>query len=164
MDLEMNRNKRFMLSLTGEDLQKGLRPLDNSPRNSGYLVSCSGAMGGDGVLGALDNLSRINTSVITDPFPYPQIFLFINHIIVCGKTEIFELISGSLVSKLSGITPGSTWSAVDFRDYIYLSNSNVVVVRLPETHEYSLDTDLPKASAICNNKGQVIVGSPNIGV
>jgi len=164
MELQVNRNKRFMLTLEGEDLQKGLRPIKDSMRNSGYLISCFGAVGKNKVLQVLKSLSRIDTSVIVDSFPYPQIFIFINHIIVCSKTEIFELIDGSLVLKISDLKPGSTWSAVDFRDYIYMSNSNVVVVRSPVTQEYSLNSDLPKASTICNYKGQVIIGSPNIGV
>ncbi len=164
MKLDTNRNKRFMLTIDGSDLQKGLRPVERVGRNSGYMVSCSGAVGRDNLLWALDSLSSIDTSVITDAFPYPQAFIFINHIIVCGETEIFELVDGSLVSKISGLTVGSTWDAVDFRDYIYMSNSNVVVVRSPVTQQYSINTDLPKASAICNYKGQVIVGSPDVGV
>jgi len=163
MKIQVNRNKRFMLTIGSDDLQKGLRPVDRSPRNSGYLIECSGAIGRDGVLGALESLSRVDTSVITDSFPYPQIFVFINHTIVCGETEIFELVGDVLISKISGLTAGSTWSAVDFRDYVYMSNRNVVVTRSPVTQEYSINTDLPKASAICNYKGQVIIGSPYTG-
>jgi len=164
MKMQMNRNKRFMLTISGNDLQKGLRPVSRSPRNSGYMVGCSGAIGRDGVLSVLESLSRVDTNVIVDAFPYPQIFVFINHIIVCGKTEIFELVNDTLVSKISGLSAGSTWSAVDFRDYVYMSNRSVVVVRSPTTQGYSLNNDLPKASAICNYKGQVIIGSPYTGV
>jgi hypothetical protein len=62
------------------------------------------------------------------------------------------------VLKLT-VTTGSTWTAVDFFDYIYLSNETVTVVR-STNGTYALTTDFPTANAICNFNGQVIVGSP----
>jgi len=58
---------------------------------------------------------------------------------------------------------GGVWSAVDFYDYIYLSNGKIAVVRSASDYTYSTTTDLPSATAICNYNGQVIIGSPDAG-
>lgn len=157
--MEVLRNGKFSFSIKTADLARGLRPSKRSPRNKRYLTDCSGAVGRDNVLQILDELTRLDTSTITDSFPYPQIFIFTNHIIICGQTKIYEWVGGALVEKLT-VTAGSTWSAVDFYDYIYLSNSKVAVVRDSQGGGYSLST-LPKASAICNFNGQVIIGAPD---
>lgn len=150
----------FSITIDSSKLSKGLRPSKRMPRNSGYLVECKGAVGKDGVLQVLDELTRIDTSVITDPFPYPQIFVFTNMIIVCGKTKIYEWVAGALVLKLT-VTAGSTWSCVDFFDHVYMSNGTVAVIRDAETKLYSITTDQPTAQAICNFQGQVLIGAPD---
>src|SRR3972149_8709232 len=118
----------FTVTVTAEQLSRGLRPSKRVPRNSRYLVECQSAIGRDGVLQSIDELTRIATTVITDAFPYPQIFVFTNLIIICSQTKIYELVGGSLVLKLT-VTPGSTWSAVDFFYYVYMSNGKVAVKR-----------------------------------
>lgn len=149
----------FSITLDSSKLSKGLRPSKRMPRNSSFLVECKGAMGKDGVLQVMDQLTRMDTDTITDPFPYPQIFVFTNLIIVCGKTKIYEWVAGALVLKLT-VTTGSTWSAVDFYDYVYMSNGVVAVIRDAETKLYSITTDQPTAQAICNFNGQVLIGAP----
>jgi hypothetical protein len=151
-------NGYFSFELSADDLAKGLRPKSSNPRNNHYLTKSSGAVGKDGVLQTLATLTKIDPEAYEFTFPYPQVFVFTNHIIVCDATRIFELVSSSLELKLT-VTTGSTWSAVDFFDYIYLSNETVSVIR--STYgTYELTTDLPKTSAICNFNGQVIIGSP----
>lgn len=115
----------------------------------------------DGVLSALDEITRLATTAITDSFPYPQIFVFTNVIIICSSTKIYEW-TGSLVEKLE-VAAGSTWVALDFVDYIYLSNGNVAVTRDPGTKVYAETTDLPTAMAALNFNGQVLLGSPDAG-
>lgn len=151
----------FSITIDTSKLSKGLRPSKRMPRNSGFLVECKGAVGRDGVLQALEELARIATATITDVFPYPQIFVFTNLIIVCSSTKIYELVGGSLVEKLT-VTAGSTWSAVDFYDFIYMSNGAVAVLRSPESNVYSITTAQPEAMAICNFNGQVLVGAPDV--
>lgn len=151
----------FSVTIDTSKLSKGLRPSKRMPRNSGFLVECKGAVGKDGVLQTLDELIRIATAAITDAFPYPQIFVFTNLIIVCSSTKIYEWVGGSLVEKLI-VTAGSTWSAVDLYDFIYMSNGAVAVLRNPESDVYSITTDQPKAMAVCNFNGQILVGSPDV--
>jgi len=105
----------------------------------------------------------MDTSDITDTFPFPQLFVFTNMIIVCSSTKIYEWVGGSLVEKLE-VTAGSTWSAVDFYSYAYLSNGEVAVVRDYGTGEYSITTDLPTANTILNFNGQVVIGAPDANV
>ena len=151
----------FSITVNTEKLCRGLRPSKRMPRNSGYLVECSGAVGRDNVLQTLEELTRIDTSVITDAYPFPQLFLFTNLIIVCSSTKIYEYVGGSLVEKLT-VTAGSTWSAIDLYDFIYMSNGAVAVLRDAGDKTYSISTDQPKAMAVCNFNGQVLVGAPDI--
>ena len=151
----------FSITIDTGKLSKGLRPSKRMPRNSGFLVKCKGAIGRDGVLQVFEELIRIATATITDAFPYPQIFVFTNLIIVCSSTKIYEWVGGSLVEKLI-VTAGSTWSAIDLYDFIYMSNGTVAVIRNPESNVYSITSDQPKAMAICNFNGQILIGAPNI--
>jgi len=153
---------QFTVTIDSSKLSRGLRPSKRLPRNSGYLVECSGAVGRDNVLQALDELTRIDTGVITDAFPYPQIFVCTNLIIVCSSTKIYEWIAGALVEKLT-VTAGSLWSIADLYDFIYMSNGTVAVIRNPESNVYSITTDQPRAMTICNFNGQVLIGAPDTG-
>jgi|GEM_PF-1545584 len=153
--------ERPLVTIGPGELSKGLRPSKRMPRNSGYLTKCSGAVGRDGVVQALDEFTRLVTTGITT-FPYPQLFVFTNVIIICSSTKIYEWVSSALVEKLE-TTAASTWTALDFFDYVYLSNGNVAVVRDALGKTYALTTDLPTAMAACDYNGQVILGSPDAG-
>jgi len=150
-----------LITIGSDKLSRGLRASKRLPRDNGFLVESKGMVGKDGVLQSMDELTRMATSTITDAFPYPQIFVFTSVIIVCGETKIYEWVGGALVEKLTA-TAGSTWSAVDFYEYVYMSNSKVAVVRDALDKTYSTTTDLPLASSICNFSGQVIIGSPDV--
>lgn len=151
----------FSITVDTSKLSRGLRPSKRMPRNSSFLIECKGAVGRDGVLQALDELARIDTAAITDVFPYPQVFVFTNLIIVCSRTKIYELVGSSLEEKLT-VTAGSLWSAADFYDFIYMSNGTVSVLRSPESNVYSITTDQPTAMSICNYNGQVLIGAPDV--
>jgi len=97
---------------------------------------------------------------IDDGFPYPQQFVFTKMTIVCSLTDIFELVSGVLEWKLT-VTGGDTWRALDFNDFIYMSNGAVSVIRDPLTKLYSISSH-PVASALCDMNGQVVIGAPVI--
>ena len=157
----MSTNLNF--TIEAEQLAKGLRPSSRTPRDKKYLVESKGATGRDGVLAAVEELTRIDTSEITDAFPFPQLFVFTNIIIVCSSTKIYEWLGSALVEKLE-VTAGSTWSAVDFYSYAYLSNGKVAVVRDYGTGEYSITTDLPTANCILNYNGQVVIGAPDVTI
>jgi hypothetical protein len=79
-------------------------------------------------------------------------------IIVCGKTEIFEYVGGTLVSKLNAITTGQLWSVVDYFNFVYMSNGVVSVLRDPMSGIYALTTIQPVAGAMCDFNGQVVIG------
>lgn len=157
MSLVIDRGGGFTLSIESEQLSKGLRPSKRLQRDSNFLTVCNGAVGRDGVLCTIDQLTRMVTDVIVDGFPYPQVFVLTSMIIVCGLTKIYELVEGVLIEKLT-VTAGNTWSLVDFNDYVYMSNGMVAVTRSAADKTYSLSTTLPVANAICNNNGQIIIG------
>ena len=167
--MEITRNSRayygtddsFTMTLDSKDVSKGLRPSSRSPRNSEFDVVCSGAVGRDGVLSRLESLTRIDTSVITDSFPYPQIFVFPDLIIIFGSTKIYEYVGTTLTLKLT-VTAGNLWSCIAKGLYAYMSNGVVAVERSPESGVYALATDVPIVESICDFNGQVIVGAPTI--
>ena len=162
MKLSTSQGGRFSLTIEAKDLASGLRPSKRNPRNRPYLVTCKGAVGRDGVLQVLDELTRINTSAITEAFPFPQIFVFVNLIIVCFQSAIYEWDGSSLVSKISGLTKGNTWEALDFYHFIYLTNGKVAVTRNAESKVYSIDSTVPYGMALCNFNGQIFVGAPDV--
>lgn len=161
MDLTIIKGGKFTFTLQHSDLVRGIRPSVRSPRNLDFLTECVGAVGRDGVLSALDSMTRMNTSVITDSFPFPQIFIFNVVTLVCGHGKIYEWNGSSLTLVYTAATKGGLWSAADFYDYIYLSNGAEAVVRNAASKTYAIDTTLPTASCICNFNGQVMVGAPD---
>jgi len=150
---------RFSYEIDSTKLAVGLRSSPRGIRGKDHLITSKGAIVKDGILVSIDKLTRLATTVITDVFPYPQIFVFVNSVIVCSSTKIYEWVDGALVFKLT-TTAGSTWSAVDFYNYVYMSNGVVAVVRDSDSEEYSITTNLPTANCVVNFNGQVIVGSP----
>jgi hypothetical protein len=164
MDTVIVKGGKFTFTLSGKEMARGLRPTSRAPRNSEYLYECQGALGIDGSLDILDSLTRMDTSVITDGFPFPQLFVFSNMIIVCGLDKIYEWNGSSLDLKYTATTLASSWSAVDFFDYVYLSNGREAVVRDAGSKAYSLSTTLPTGTTLCNYNGQVLVGAPDIEV
>lgn len=162
MDTVVIKGGKFTFTLSASELARGLRTTSKAPRNSEFLTQCVGAVGIEGVLQVLDSITRMDTSTITDCFPFPQIFVFTNVTIVCGRDKIYEWDGSSLTLKYTATTANGLWSAVDFYDYVYLSNGEEAVVRNPGSKTYSLTTDLPTASSICNYNGQVLVGAPDM--
>jgi len=159
------RDGTFDFKIGSEALSRGLRPSKRVPRNSRFLITCIGAVGVDKVLQVIDDLEndRIDTSaVITDGFPYPQIFIFTNTILICGETDIYECdpVTLALTHVIGPVASGEMWSAVDFFNFIYLTNNQVLILRNPTTETYALSTDYPIAKAACNFNGQLILGSP----
>jgi len=158
----ITRDGSFSLELKSIELAKGIRTNSQSPINEKYLTSSKGAVGHKGVLQSVDDISGsvINTTFLTDGYPYPQIFICDDCIIICGKETIYEVVGAILIPVIT-VTEGIRWSAVVFGSYIYLTNGKVSVVRNAEDKAYSL-SDLPIASTICDFNGQVMLGAPNI--
>lgn len=158
--MEVLRNGKFSITLQSKDLARGLRRSSSNPRDRHGMTSLSGMVAKDGVLQALDELSRIDTDVITDGFPYPQLFVLSNYILICSATKIYDYSSGSLVLKYTAGAVGSTWKCIDFIEYLILTNDSVVVVREAHTGNFVETSTIPDASAICNYNGQIFVGGP----
>ena len=162
MESSVAQGGKFSLTIKTKELAKGLRPSKRNQRDNDFLITCSGAVGKDGVLQVTDELVRMATELITDGFPFPQLFVFTNMIIVCGLKKIYEWNGTSLDLKYTATDAGSTWSAVAFYDYVYMSNGKIVVIRSAGDFTYSLSSILPSAMAICNYNGQVIIGAPDV--
>jgi hypothetical protein len=160
----ITRDGSFTFEIDADELAVGLRPSEHSPRNKKFLVDCIGAIGYEKSLQSLEdlNLSKINTAVITDAFPFPQIFVLPYITIVCGLKKIYEWDGSSLTLKYTAAVAAGIWSVTDSFDFAYLSNGNIVVIRDPGSKAYTLDTTgLPTAQAIVNFNNQVMVGAPD---
>ena len=162
MEATVVRGGKFTFTIKSSHLTRGLRPSKRNPRNSDYLVTCNGVVGRDKALQALDSLTRLVTAEITDSFPFPQIFVFAHMIIVCGLKTIYEYAAGSLTLKYTAAEAGGLWNAVDFYDYVYMSNGKIAVIRNAGSKVYALDSNQPSATAICNYNGQVLIGAPDM--
>ena len=161
--MDVDRFGNFSVTIGSDKLSRGLRPSKRTPRNEAYLVTSKGAVGQDGVLQALESLTRLATTTITDSFPFPQIFVFTNVIIVCGLGKIYEWDGSTLTLKYTATTKSGPWTAVDFYDCIYISNGVEAVVRDAGSKVYAIDATLPAAYALCNFNGQVLAGTPDVG-
>jgi hypothetical protein len=131
------------------------------PRNSKRLTICEGVIGHENVLQTLSDMTGdlVDTSILSCVFPFPQLFVCISMILVFTQTSVYELESGVLNLKLT-VPGGSTWSLVDFYNFIYASNGVVSVIRDGLSSEWSISSTLPIANAVCNFNGQVVVGYP----
>jgi hypothetical protein len=162
MDVTVVKGGKFNFTIGTSDLAKGLMPVANNPRNKDFLATCVGAVGQDGALASIDELTRIATSTITDGFPFPQIFVFTNMIIVCGLKKIYEWDGSTLSLKYTASAAAGMWSAVDFYDYVYISNGKIAVIRDAGSYAYTISATQPSATAMCNYNGQVLIGAPDV--
>lgn len=182
-------NGHFSLSISGQELSKGLRNSARNPANNPAMLQCAGVTGREKILEKSEDLSLtvdIDSGVfpagvtfggdfnvtfggdsvtfnsgVNIEFPFPQIFVETNLIVICTKEYVYEYEDGNLNLKYS-ISGGSTWSLISIHDFVFLSNGVVSLVRNPESKQYSL-SNAPTAMAICNYNGQIIVGAPNAG-
>ena len=143
-------------------ISKGLRPSKRAKRDSGFLVECKGAVGRDEVLQVIDQLSRIDTSSLTVSFPYPQLFVMSDVTIVCTSNTIYELVSGSLVQKITSLTIGTPWSCAEWKGFVVLNNGQVTVTRGAQSKVYAIDSRIPVGTCVANyNNARLFVGSPD---
>lgn len=157
--MEVLRNGKFTINLSNKDLAKGLKKNNKLARDRHGMTELTGLISKDDVITAMDQLIRIDTNIITDGFPYPQLFILSNYILICGSTKIYDYSSGSLI-LVATVTAGNTWKVVDFIEYLILTNGVVNVVRSASDGTFNISTDFPEANAICNYNGQVLIGGP----
>lgn len=157
--METLRNGKFSEVLDFRDLSGGLRSSENQARNlTGGFEDLSGLVGKDGGLVVIDSITRLVTTVITDAFPYPQIFNLANRVLVCGATKIYELSGSTLTLKITASVSGSTWVVIDYVEFIYMTNGKVAITRNPMSGVYAESSVLPMANAGVNFNGQAMVG------
>lgn len=158
--MRTTRDGKFNFIIGQDDLAKGLRRHAKVHPNNKRFITCQGMVGDDGILQRLQQLA--STYDLTSTFPYPQIFVSSEVIIVCTRTEIYE-VSDDTPTLMLTVTGGAPWTCLAFHHYVYLSNGTVVVVRDAITHDYALNTDLPTSMSACNYNGQILVAAPDAG-
>lgn len=145
-------------------INKGLAS-KNNPRNQPLLIESVGAIPYNDALQAIEEFTRIDTSSLVAEFPYPQIFVLSESILVCTETAIYEYNNNNtLTLKISGLPAGTTWDVVDFKSYILMVNGQCAVTRNPLSGDFIRDLSMPFGNCICNYNGQVLLGSPDTNV
>ena len=158
--MEVLRNGKFTITLGSRDLARGLRKKSKNPRDVHAMTTLTGLVSKDGVLTAMNTPTRIDTSVITDTFPYPQIFVLSNYILICDSTKIYTYNGSSMTLVYTASQAGSTWKCIDFIEFLLMTNNDIVVQRSASSGTFTEVTDIPEASALCNYNGQVLLGGP----
>ena len=154
-------NGYFALMLEREDLTKGLKPKGTVARNEKFLEELTGGFVHENQLQSLDLLSRTSIGALSFTFPWPQLLVLPNLILLCGPTKIYERVGTSWTLRKTASVEGSLWACVAFEDYLYLSNGKVVITR-STGGTWAEVTTLPKAMALCNFNGQVFAGSVEV--
>lgn len=161
--MEILRNGKFSEVLDFHNLKKGLQKNENQPRNAlDGLSDLNSMIGKDNAFVTLSSLSRIDTDVITDSFPYPQFFNLTNYMLICGETKIYEYDGTTLTLKITASKAANVWKVTDFIEFLYMSNGAVAIKKDAQTLAYSETTVYPIVNAMCNFNGQVLVGGKGV--
>lgn len=168
------RDGSFTFTIEGNDLAKGLRPSANAARDNKFLTECQGVIGRDGMsLASIPSFmwGPILVSLLsagTVSFPFPQVILTKQFVLVLTHNKIWEASSGAgagaltLVynSNASIIQENTLWSVLDFDNYLFLTNGYRTVLRDPVSGKYYKVSDRPIAVCACDFNGQIFLGSP----
>lgn len=163
MEIVVIKGGKFTMKVDEKAFAKGLRPDDKVRRNTEFASELSGAVGQTGSLSVLESITRLATTLITDAFPFPQVFVLTTCVLVCGLTKIYEydLVTDTMALKYTASQPGGVWKVADYHDYVILSNGRISVTRSAADKTITL-SELPSATAVCDFNKQLIIGAPNV--
>lgn len=165
-----------------------VRGLNNkkSPRlNDPGFHHCNGCYPYQERLESLDPMVFIDASGLDCTFPYPQLFVLQEVIIVASASVICEYTptmgagpyslipgvggmapgdaiggGGTFNEMLTGLPVGSTWEVLDYGPFVALTNGVVTVTRDPIAGSYSVSQVMPASYACGDYNGQAVIGSP----
>lgn len=155
--MKIINNGKFTYTISGDALVAGLPKAKGQTRNSPGLEEIAGMAVVDGQLQALPDLVQLATAEIADGFPYPQLFVLANLVLIMGENTIYEYSAAGLTLKYTG-TADSLWNVADFNTYIICSNGTDVVVRDGLSGTYSTSAAIPACHGLCNYNGQLMIG------
>lgn len=143
-------------------LQLGLRASPQNQRNQQALVSCEGAFPNSGAFGTVPyTLTPISITGI-DPspvWPWPQLFILKQCTIILTETQLYEVVAGSNVLKLTGLTAGLRWTIADFHRFIIGTNGKQLIYRDGDTLTWTSGSynGLENCTSVLNYKGQLLM-------
>lgn len=140
-------------------LQKGLRPLEESPRNGMHMTAISNGRLSEGGLVDRDKYTRsfaINEAA--------QIFNTYKGTFILTADSIYSYsyYTDSITLLIDTIPPGLMWNIADFGEYLLFSNGNINLIRDPSSGIFVTDTGLvfPVARCMCAHRGRLLLGGP----
>lgn len=172
--------REFALKIE-EALEKGLRRVENPPRNSPYLVECynlkpkegEGAIAYDPVSLPFSSATLSGASV-TIAHPFPQLFRGKETTLLADQTRVFTVDESDWsltliatydaldVNTTKNITSGGIWHFVDFGTTWMLLNGSCVVFQAnyPDSTKVFV-TDSVDIETACGARGRGIFGGFN---
>lgn len=150
-----------------EGIRRGLRPRENSAKNSQQFIQLDGLYVKDEVLHSLEGPDLIDTSSLDCSFPFPQIFDLTTITLVCTATKVYEYNhSTQTFSQLISVSEGSTWTCADYYEFIVMTNGRALIYRDANSGKWALyaDCEIPYGICVCNLNGQLIIGGPEVQI
>lgn len=142
-----------------ELFNKGLRPLEESPRNGSFLTAASNCrMTEGGLVGADKYTRKFNLNETAQVFhAFKGTF-----ILTADSIYSYDYYSDTYSLVVGSIPPGLMWSMADFGEYLLFTNGNINLIRDPTTGDFNVDIGIvfPVARSICAHRGRLILGGP----
>ena len=140
-------------------LNKGLRPLEESPRNGLHMTAASNCRPSVGGLVQGDKYTRsFNINEAAQIFhTYKGTF-----VLTADSIYSYSYYEDAITLLIDTIPPGLMWSIADFGEYILFTNGNINLIRNPSTGVFAADTGLvfPVARCMCAHRGRLLLGAP----
>ena len=139
-------------------LNKGLRPLEESPRNGMFMTAVENARVTEGGLAGADKLTRTAFGLNETA----QIFTAYTGVYVLTDDTLYSWSAPTLTQLLTGLATGGEWSMADFGSYVLFTNGSVNLIRDPITGTFASDAGVifPLAISLCAHRGRLILGGP----
>ncbi|RLI53713.1 MAG: hypothetical protein DRP09_15015 [Candidatus Thorarchaeota archaeon] len=139
---------------------KGLRPMNVSPINSGYLDLALNVLPLEGTLEAITGSDLVGP-LSNYSWPFPQVTRLDGEIYLLGHNSVSLLNSDYSISTILSDIPskGYPWAVAELGKGAILSNFYSIVTKEGKNFTVNSDDNKPVARALCNYKGQILAGN-----
>lgn len=158
-----------------EHFVKGLRPVDRTPRNSGFLTIADNVLCRPEGTAAYPALSipisggELTANGVTIAFPFPQLYKGKEYTLLLDQTAIFTVDESTWTltaittydyatpANTKAITAGGPWHVADFWGTIYLSNGQDFIIKTPNDAKWYIE-DTVGINTCCKHLGRLSFG------
>jgi len=157
-----------------EALINGLRPIEDVPAGSKYLVECKGLRPGPAGLRSVEEVKNPFASDWSETFPFPQLLRGSEVTLLAGEDSIcqvgedwsleeLKLYSVSDRLEVETVVPGGFWHMADFGKVWVLFNGSCTVISLKKGAVFGEEDRLMLQDAVtmntgCSFRGRLVFG------